>query len=1558
MRKTLSYFVGSHPRYTVQRRLQLLLSLTLLALLSGLIAPLQAQAQVTKEMPLGPRISTPLALLYQRYRQDLSVAVRQGAAPALVVPDARFVKARSLQVAGNRVFIKAIAAGSAAKLANSIRALGGTVTGMYKFMVSAYVPVGSLGQMANLTTLNCALPGYKYRLHVGLVTSQGDRAMKTDKVRQNFAVDGTGVKVGVLSDSFDKSGTGSYATDITSGDLPAGVQVVADRRGAQGVGTDEGRAMLQIIHDVAPGSSLAFATGDGGDAGFASNILALQTAGCKVIVDDLSYLDEPFFEDGLVAQAVNTVVANGAVYTSSSGNDARQSYESAFRTGTVRAAGSIPVDSGAIGVTTFRGGTTQNFATSGPVTDMQSFTLGPGDGMRIVFQWEDAYLSANGSRGANQDLDIYVLNAAGTQILEGSADNNIGQDPLEIFEYFNSNNTTTTYNMMIVQHSTGTPPRDIKYINFTDGAPDLGNLQFATKSSTCFGHPNTTGALATGAAYYKQTPVFGQNPPLLEPFSSAGGTPIYRDLAGNAIAPITLQKPNVTAPDGVDTTFFPAGPGNDSDGDGFPNFFGTSAAAPHAGALAALMLQAKPSLPPAAVYDALQTTAIDMGPAGFDFDSGYGLIDGSAALAKIAVPDKVPPTLAITSPVNNSVVAAIPAITGTVFDLRDDGTAGRIAALNIAIIRNSDGAYYNGATFTATPASFPATVNADGTFVLQNVNLPTGTNLTVGAYTIVATATDGSGNTASASVVLTVDNVGPTVTITNPVTNTLVTGISSITGTAVDNAGGSGVASVNVTLRRDVDNTYWNGTAWVAIYTLLPTILNANGSWFVSSPLPSSRLIDSTYTITAIATDTVGNTGTGVVVVAAKSGLSVNFNTPQDGGFTNGFANITGFAQESSSVAGLTAVFITIQRQSDGLYFNAGTWSAIPFDFPTTLNPDGTFSIRTDSVLPTGTNLVGNYILTAIAVDNIGNVASKSITVTLDTVPPIVSFVTPANGLATTHIPDISGLVRDNPGGSGVDRVELELINPAGGYWNGTIYTEAPSSLLAQISSNRWFINSLNNSLPTGRNLPDGRYTLRAIAYDKAGGSASVSQRLIIDNTAPHAPTITAPVNGGVGVRFGTINGRVSDSANGSGIKSVQLYIQRRSDGQYLTVHGLSAAKLAFSTTMSGNGLSFYLAPSQLSAVPLQDDIYTITATAIDKAGNSTTGQTTIVTIDRLPPLLTFTTPALNGVVKNLSVVRGTVDDRSNGTGVKMLNLYLQRRSDGKWWNGTAWVVAKTALTVTRSGIIWLRRGGLPTGKNLLNGAYVLQIQAVDKVGNTATLNSNITVDNAAPTRVSILTPANNAKLTAFTSISGSAADNSRGSGLDRVELTIRRRSDGKYWTGMTWSATRTILATRLSGTSWHYAGTLPTTAGAATGYTLTATAFDRAGNVLSATVEVTVGTVKTKAGAVAASTTPAASRLSLSTASVAAAQSSAQLRFGGALDSDAASDASHYLVTVNGHTVMVESAGYNAVTHTVALALPEGTLHVGDSVIIAWDGLLDAQGALLHSQVGPLSVR
>jgi hypothetical protein len=146
-------------------------------------------------------------------------------------------------------------------------------------------------------------------------TSEGDVAHNAPLVRAK-GYTGAGVKVGVLSDSVN-----NLAYVQGTGDLPP-VTVLED---APENTTGEGTAMLEIVHDLAPGSPLYFATAWLSPESFASNIIKLKDAGCKVIVDDVSYFNESPFQDDIISQAVSEVTAAGVFYFSAAGNNGNKS---------------------------------------------------------------------------------------------------------------------------------------------------------------------------------------------------------------------------------------------------------------------------------------------------------------------------------------------------------------------------------------------------------------------------------------------------------------------------------------------------------------------------------------------------------------------------------------------------------------------------------------------------------------------------------------------------------------------------------------------------------------------------------------------------------------------------------------------------------------------------------------------------------------------------------------------------------------------------------------------------------------------------------------------------------------------------------------------------------------------------------------------------------------------------------------------------------------------------------------------------------------------------------
>lgn len=312
-----------------------------------------AAARVATRAPSGAKsggtmgpVGMELALLYYQYRRAGAVGVQRlrGAATrgASGAPkDARRSGGRMhypVSVEGEYVTVEAVASTGAARLLDALRGVGlerGAVAGN---VVSGRLPIRSIRAAAELAGLRGLFPAYA-QVRAGRVGSEADTSHGAFQVRNKRGLDGRGQKVCVLSDSYNRSpqAVTSASDDVQTGDLPGKgnpegrttpVDVLDDASG-----TDEGRAMLQLIHDVAPGAALGFHTAVGGTSVFASGIRDLATTGnCTVIVDDIGYNTEPFYQDGPVSNAVDDVVQNeNAVYFSAAGNDGQNSYEAPFR---------------------------------------------------------------------------------------------------------------------------------------------------------------------------------------------------------------------------------------------------------------------------------------------------------------------------------------------------------------------------------------------------------------------------------------------------------------------------------------------------------------------------------------------------------------------------------------------------------------------------------------------------------------------------------------------------------------------------------------------------------------------------------------------------------------------------------------------------------------------------------------------------------------------------------------------------------------------------------------------------------------------------------------------------------------------------------------------------------------------------------------------------------------------------------------------------------------------------------------------------------------------------
>jgi hypothetical protein len=398
-------------------------------------------------------------------------------------------------------------------------------------------------------------------------------------------VDGTGIKIGVLSD-----GVGHLTSLQSSGLLPP----VTVLPGQQGLTGSEGTAMLEIVHALAPGSDLYFATAFGGPESFAQNIRDLHAAGCRVIIDDVSYFNESPFQEGPIAQAVAEVCAAGTLFFSSAGN-----------------AGNVDQNTSGTWEGDFRDGGPATLGKGGRIHDFGGVnynTVIAGGGLRRV----DLFWADKAGSSAN-DYDLYVLDASGVLVRSSTNVQDGDDDPYESL-----NNVEVGERIVVVKYS-----GDDRYLSLTTGR---GRLAIGTSGATR-GHnaspaPNAFGVAAVRVANPAVPFVAGETNHV-EFFSSDGPRRMFFDTDGTPFTPGNFSstggrvftKPDIAAANGVSTSV-PA----------FPVFFGTSAAAPHAGAIAALLLSANPLLDPSEARALLAGKALDIEAPGSDRNAGAGVV--------------------------------------------------------------------------------------------------------------------------------------------------------------------------------------------------------------------------------------------------------------------------------------------------------------------------------------------------------------------------------------------------------------------------------------------------------------------------------------------------------------------------------------------------------------------------------------------------------------------------------------------------------------------------------------------------------------------------------------------------------------------------------------------------------------------------------------------------------------------------------------------------------------------------------------------------------------------
>ena len=447
----------------------------------------------------------------------------------------------------------------------------------------AWVEVKDLETLASLEAVRTIRTVMPPLVETGSVTTEGDAMHRTYDMRTNYSQNGSGVKVGIISDGVD-----CWRDAQSSGDLPADLIVLSNTQGGS-----EGTAMLEIVHDMVPDADLYFHDCGANIVAFNAAIDALVNAGCNAICDDITWTTEPFFEDGIVASHLTSVLtSNDIIYVSSAGNAGdKQHYQ-----------GDYYDDNG------------NDFHDKVWYVDFN-----PGSSASIVLQWNDKFNSSD------NDYDLYLLDYYTEEVLLYSWNTQDGDDdPLEVINCTNTGSSLVECVIVVANYKGAAAMKTLEVFIYPENGARVYTDNIDPVDSI-FGHKAVPNVIAVGAIDANDP---GNDD--IEPFSSQGPVTITYP------SPVSRSKPDLCGIDGVTVT----GAG------GFPvPFKGTSAAAPHIAAIAAQLWGAFPNKTGDEIRTTLYSSAVDLGSAGYDNVFGYGRADALDAFEAIAQPDiRVDPT--------------------------------------------------------------------------------------------------------------------------------------------------------------------------------------------------------------------------------------------------------------------------------------------------------------------------------------------------------------------------------------------------------------------------------------------------------------------------------------------------------------------------------------------------------------------------------------------------------------------------------------------------------------------------------------------------------------------------------------------------------------------------------------------------------------------------------------------------------------------------------------------------------------------------------------------------
>ena len=693
------------------------------------------------------------------------------------------------------------------------------------------------------------------------------------------------------------------------------------------------------------------------------------------------------------------------------------------------------------------------------------------------------------------------------------------------------------------------------------------------------------------------------------------------------------------------------------------------------------------------------------------------------------------------------------AITGTASDVGSG-----VQKVEITLRRINDGLYWNGATWQGGAAWLLAT----GTTTWSYPFAPTA-GMT---FEVRSRATDTVDNQQAtpATGTFMLDIGLPTSTVATSGYYGALTWTGSITGTASDAE--SGVARVEITIRRDGDNWYYNGSWWQVAPIWLLT--NGTANWHYPLTLEHGRA----YTVQSRAEDQAGNQqiayGTGTIIY--DSGVPTSSVT------TSGLLGKAGWAGAiaglaSDDFAGVDSVHITLLRVSDGKYFDGANW----IGSATWLLASGT-NAWTYAFTPTQGI---TYTVQSRATDRAGNQQSAFGTASFsyDGTDPTSTVGVSGYYSPVTWTGAITGTASDAESGLQSVVLSIERISDHQ-YWNGAGWQALEVWLMATGTTNWSYAFAPANGQS---------YRVRAKATDRAANEQMTPSQSTFsyDTTTP----VSSITTGGF-YRFETWPGKVEGTASdeASGLAKVELTLQRWVDNYYYT----GSVWQPTEHWLAVSGIDTWL----YAFTPTDGMTYTARSRAVDVAGNiQAVYGSAIFSYDLQPPDSQVGTQGYYSAITWTGNITGTATDAASG--VFGVAITLQRSSDDRYWNGSAWQIAQTWITATGT-VDWAYPFSPASGIT-----YTVRSRAVDQAGNTETTygSGDFALDVQEPD--SFVGTVGFYRAATWTgAITGTASAGV--SGVSLVEITLQRSTDNQYFNGATWQVAAQWLAA--TGTlTWTY---------------------------------------------------------------------------------------------------------------------------------------------------------